>query len=656
MNASRSAASCLEVKLCSAPTTSRLLAAPAPVHAAMAYDARHLTLTTVAVPEDLDEVRTELRILDLDTGAAEVVPDAHSATWSPWGRRLAWIGADGLVVRDHTGRVRALPGTGGVSGPPAWSPEGARIAFTAPTREPADTSLPFRWSRPYLAHDGLGPLDAPPQVHVCAPDGSDPIRLTDDEWRWGTLRWSPDGDRLAACATTDPSGLTGGQRLHLLGLDGSRTTPELPHGRAVVPAWLTPTSLVALVFEPSDRPAGALPALYLVEDDVVRRVELRDSARTLGGDVYGDQPGELVDSTDVVLEWDERTVVVRTAQDGAMGIAFLHLDPDGETAVATLEPIVEGPRIHTPVGAGNGRLVMATMAPDAPAGMSWVDLETGAEHAILAGPSTGVVVERLEVRTDAPGPVRAWFLRHQDAPAGPLPTVLLIHGGPHYSYGEAFSLDAHALLAAGFAVVYANPRGSTGVSEEFAAAVHGDWADGPSRDLLAVLDELAVRGWSDPDRLGVTGNSYGGYLAAWLATTTHRFRAAVAENPVTDPMSMYFTSDIGPWFFAAQFGGTPYDVPERYLAQSPLMRARECATPLLFVTGRDDRRCPPSQTWAMHCAVHATGAPSEVLVLPDSSHEGSTYGPPAGRRAHDAALVEWFGRWLAGPPASRPGA
>ena len=118
------------------------------------------------------------------------------------------------------------------------------------------------------------------------------------------------------------------------------------------------------------------------------------------------------------------------------------------------------------------------------------------------------------------------------------------------------------------------------------------------------------------------------------------------ENPVTDPAAMHATSDIGPWFFEGQFGGAPHEVPDRYAAQTPLHHAHRCRTPVLWVVGEADRRCPPAQAFAMHRAVRRTGTPSEVLVLPGSSHEGSTYGPPAGRLAHDRALVEWMRRWV----------
>ena len=161
-----------------------------------------------------------------------------------------------------------------------------------------------------------------------------------------------------------------------------------------------------------------------------------------------------------------------------------------------------------------------------------------------------------------------------------------------------------------------------------------------------MIDHAVGQGWVDGDRLGVSGLSYGGYLSAWLSATTTRFRAAVIENPAVDIVSMWGTSDVGATFIERHFSGPPSEHAELYLTQSPLYRAHLSRTPSLFVVGEIDRRCPPPQAWAMHRVLTSVGTPSEVLVLPGSSHEGSTYGPPAARFAQDDALVEWMTRWV----------
>lgn len=635
--------------------TARLIARWAPVHASVASDGRAL-VTTVRVPLGAPSLEVRLSLLDTVTGRqtdlAHVADGDSGGVWAPDGVALAWCSSvgDEPVLRwaaSVDAEPQVVPGSTGAQGAPAWSPDGRTLAFTAPSAAPIDRSQPYRWTRPILHMDGVGPLEAPPQVRVTDLHTGESTWLTDDDWRWSTLRWSPDGARLAACAGLDPDALVGGQHLEIVHLDGTRHRPALPAGRVVLPVWLPDGRLVVLVVDPHDRPIGTAAALYVVDGDRVQPLVVDG---LLGGDVYGDQQAELCDTYDhVVLALPDGGLVVRTVDRGRMGIARLQLDAASGAASRPV-PIVGGDRCCTPVAVAGDRLVFVTASADrtaelATVGLDGTDERQVTDHADGAAPS--VSVHRFEVTTDAPAPVDAWFVH----PAGaelPLPTVLVVHGGPNFAFGCQFHVDIHALCAAGFGVVYANPRGSTGAGDAFTAVGRGDWAEGPARDLLAVVDEAVRRGWSVPDRLGVTGNSYGGYMSAWLAATTDRFRAAVIENPVTDPIAMHATSDIGPWFFEGQFDAPPREALDRYAAQAPLHHAHRCRTPVLWVVGEHDRRCPPAQAFAMHRAVLRAGTPSEVLVLPGSSHEGSTYGPPAVRLAHDRSLVEWMQRWVLG--------
>jgi dipeptidyl aminopeptidase/acylaminoacyl peptidase len=628
--------------------TARVLARRAPTHASVRGDGMTL-LTTVHVPEGATEVEVALTLLDVGTGDERAVPCAlpgdHSAVWAPDGTALAWCSTEGdrPVLRwaaDVAAAATIVPGSHGVNGPAAWSPDGKRLAFAAPSREPIDRSKPFRWTSGLLHFDGVGPLDTPPQVCVVDLATGEQRWLTDDRWRYGTIRWAPSGDHLAACAGLDPDGLRSGQHLVLLGLDGSRSEPDVPGGRVVLPVWDADGALTAMVVDPKDRPLGSAAALFRVTANETAPIAVRG---LIGGDVYGDHQAELCDVYDsVLLAVADGSFVVRTVRRGRMGIARL------EPRTGELAEIVGGDRCCTPVGFAGERLVFTTVSATETAEIATVLLDGGEERRITdfaGGTPPTVHVRRFEVATDAPGPIDAWFVHAPDSTL-PLPTVLVVHGGPNFAFGDTFSADVHALCAAGFGVLYANPRGSTGSGDDFTHAAICDWTDGPGRDLFAALDESIERGWSDPDRLGVTGNSYGGYMSAWLASTTDRFRAAVVENPVTDLAAMHAVSDIGTWFFESQFGGKPQDQAELYASQSPLHQAHRCRTPVLWVVGEADRRCPPSQAWAMHRAVLRTGTVSEVLVLPGSSHEGSTYGPPEARLAHDAALVEWMQRWV----------
>lgn len=651
-------------------TTERLLGRRWPVHAAASPDGSRLALTTTRLvrptPDDaIVDLLVETELIDLASGAATALSPVelgdHSVVWSPDGSAVAFVsevdGIDRVVVAspDGAGR-RVLDAAALVAGVPVWSPDGTQLVVACRRGNAADRSKPFRWTRPIPAFDGLGPLDDPPQLRLVDVASGIGTWLTDDDWRWSVPMWSPAGDRLLAVVSIDPTGSTHGQRLRLVGLDGVAVEPPIPSGRTVVAAWSPDERAVVLVAEPRHRPGGSSAELYVLAGESVARIEIAGLDGYLLGDVYGDHPGELADAYErTLLALADGSLIVRTANGGRMGVARLQWTSD-TTMVATM--VAGGDRCVSPVAMAGTELVVTTQSAGQPVELAAIDLGTLTERRLadVDDEPTGPTIDVRRFVVDAPGGHRldGWFLAPVDAPGehGPqgapraLPTVLMIHGGPHFSFGESYSLDAQSLCAAGFGVVYANPRGSTGYGDEFAHAVHGDWSAGPSSDVLAVVDHVVALGWADPARLGVTGNSYGGYLSAWLASTTDRFRAAVIENPVTDLVSMWATSDIGLRFFAAQFGGTPSERPEVYREQSPLLQAHRCRTPSLFVTGELDRRCPPAQTWAMHRVLCAAGTPSEVLVLPGSSHEGSTYGPPAGRLAHDHALVEWMARWL----------
>lgn len=631
--------------------TPRLIAVRSPMHASLSPDGTRLLLTTCEVPlGDTDEV-LRATMIDVATGDESLVPAMkagdHSAVWAPDGVSLAWCtaladGTAAIAVADGIdGAARVLAGSHRAAGAPAWSPDGSTIAVAARRGTVIDRTRPYRWTRPIAAFDGTGPLEDPPQILLLDVATGDGRWLIDDGWRWGAPIWSPDGSRLAVSTSIDPDGHRTGSHLRVVTVDGTEVPHEVPAGRSATPAWLPDGRLAVLVAEPRSGQLGGAAALFVVDGAITRRIDRPH----LFGDVYGDNPAVLPEMYDNVLQSDGTgRLVMRVGSRGTLGIIRLHPDqPDDAPDAAQV--VADGQRCCTPVAAVGDTVVFTTQTAEHLPEIAVVDASGERPLTRFADGVTCAAVRRFALTTPEGWPLDGWLLTPPDA-TGPLPAVLMIHGGPQFTFGEVCSIDAQALTASGFAVLFTNPRGSTGYGDEFAFAVQGDWTDGPTRDVLQIVDHAVAQGWVDGTRLGVTGNSYGGFLSAWLAATTQRFRAAVIENPVTDLAAMYGTSDIGAAFFPHHFGGAPHEVPDVYRAQSPIAYAHDCTTPCLFLVGADDRRCPPGQAWAMHRMLHLAGTPSEVLVLPDSSHEGSTYGPPLGRIAADEALVEWMTRWL----------
>lgn len=242
-------------------------------------------------------------------------------------------------------------------------------------------------------------------------------------------------------------------------------------------------------------------------------------------------------------------------------------------------------------------------------------------------------------------------LRYREGERYPL--VLEIHGGPAGVFTRGFVAsperygNAAELAEAGYFVLRPNPRGSSGYGREFRFANHADWGGGDYLDLMAGVDELIARGLVDPDRLGVMGWSYGGFMTAWVIGHTDRFKAACVGAGVTNLVSMIGTCDI-PGFLPDYFDGEFWDVLQTYLDHSPLMFVQHISTPTLIQHGDSDERVPLSQGRELYNALKRRGVPVEMVIYPRQAH---AINEP--RLAIDVRrrAVQWLRRWIEGEEA-----
>jgi dipeptidyl aminopeptidase/acylaminoacyl peptidase len=228
------------------------------------------------------------------------------------------------------------------------------------------------------------------------------------------------------------------------------------------------------------------------------------------------------------------------------------------------------------------------------------------------------------------------------------PGVLVIHGGPMLMYGWAFSLELQWLAANGYAVVYANPRGSQGYGLEFCRAVRTEWGKKDLADLYSALDGALARApWLDPDRLGVAGGSYGGFMATWIVGHSDRFKAAVAMRPIVDWRSLVGTGDGG-WRWLQRTGGKGFWEDDTwYRQQSPVSYVANIATPLLIEQQEEDLRCPPGQGEMLYTLLKYLGrTPVRLVRYPGESHSMFRDGRPWHRLHRLRQLVEWFDTYL----------
>lgn len=232
------------------------------------------------------------------------------------------------------------------------------------------------------------------------------------------------------------------------------------------------------------------------------------------------------------------------------------------------------------------------------------------------------------------------LLARPDTP-GPHPLVVSVHGGPLWAWRERWLLTyvwVPLLVSRGYAVLYPNPRGSVGKGQRFARAVAGDMGGADARDILAGIDSLAAGGLIDPGRVGVMGESYGGFMSNWLITQDRRFRAAVPMHTVTHWRSQHHTSVIAA-FDKIFLDDQPLGLGGAYDQRSPLMHADRVTTPTLHVAGALDPYTHPAESLQFHRALAERGVESAFAIYPTEGH---------GVRSYQATidlctrLVSWF--------------
>lgn len=241
-------------------------------------------------------------------------------------------------------------------------------------------------------------------------------------------------------------------------------------------------------------------------------------------------------------------------------------------------------------------------------------------------------------------PIQGWLMK----PIGwradrKYPMILSIHGGPHGMYGYAFNPTFQVYAARGYAVLYLNPRGSSGYGQKFSDGTINEWGGGDYRDLMAGVDEALRRyTWIDANRLGVTGGSYGGFMTNWIITQTPRFRAAVSAASVSNLISFYSTS-LYQDLVHAEFGGFPWDNYDLLWQWSPLRYVRQAQTPTMFIHGEQDNDVHITQAEEMYMGLRRRGVETVLVRYP---REGHGLREPRHRVDSLERTLAWFDRFL----------
>ncbi len=239
-------------------------------------------------------------------------------------------------------------------------------------------------------------------------------------------------------------------------------------------------------------------------------------------------------------------------------------------------------------------------------------------------------------------------------PGRRVPLLVYCHGGPNggVTYGlfpqfmhvvsQVDYYPVEALASAGFAVFFPMPRGGAGYGEAGQRSIINDWGGADYKDIMTGVDDLIAKGIADPDRLGVMGASYGGYMTDWIVTQTGRFKAASAGASISDLNDTYFLSDAGDP--VAEYFKRPWEAPESYAAHSPITFADRVTTPLLIQHGERDQRAPIANAWKFYRTLKQLGKTVEFDIHPRSTH---VFYEPVQEREAMTRNLEWFKKWIA---------
>jgi len=591
-----------------------------------------------------------------------VVSRASSPRWSPDGTRLLYVAAgdSGMQVFVRwldTGATTQVTRVQQKPSDLAWSPDGRSIAFVLPVAEEAPRlaePLPkpagAEWAAPpkvvekliYRA-DGEGYLaDTRQQVFVVSALGGTPRQLTTGSFDHdGPLAWTPDGQHLLVSANRHPDG------------EYDPANSEVHEIRVADGALRTLTTRQGPDHSPAVSPDGKRVA-YLGFDDQRHGYE---NTRLYVMDREGRDTRVVSAALDRSVKqptWapSGRELVVHYEDEGSVKLASLALD--GRLRV--LADDVGGLSIGRPYASGDysvsksGMVAYTAAGPDRLADVTVVSLRGGAPKRLtdlsgdlLAQRSLGRLEEFWVPSSHDGLRVQAWMITPPGFdPTQKYPLLLEIHGGPFAAYGPTFAMEQQLYAAAGYVVVYVNPRGSTGYGKAFGNAIHHAYPGHDYDDLMSVVDAVIARGFIDPTRLFVTGGSGGGVLTAWIVGKTVRFRAAVVQKPVINWTSFVLTADRYTFFWKYWFPGTPWEQPEQYWARSPLSLVGNVKTPTMLLTGEEDYRTPMSESEQYYQALQLRRVPTALVRVPGAGHGLDRR--PSQLATKVAYVLAWFER------------
>ena len=628
-------------------------------------DGRWIAYTVTTQDLEKDEASTRIWMVPADGGDAIPLSadgeDSSSPRWSPDGKYLGF-----LTSRDKgktqvwtlfRGGGEAVQQTDAVQNVDSfeWSPDGKRMVLVMKDPKPeelkareakekgeafeAKTPPPWVVTRQQFKVDYVGYLDSR-RTHLYVFDlaTQKTMQITSGDFDDSEPAWSADGSRIAFVSNrTDDPDDNYNTDIWVVKADNDDRGANLTRittnsGPDAAPSWNADGKLIAHTSN-----AGTDNALYGTNHLAV--------SSSAGGD-----------SKLLTADLDR---MISSPQFSRRGDAiYFLLEDSGEQNLARVSPtgggidrLISGPRAVIAFHQGPSSAIATLVSePHFPAEVFLFDngkseRRSHVNDALLASLELGEVEEFRFASKDGTE-IEAFVVKPPDfSSRRHYPGILRIHGGPQSQYDFRFHFEGQLYAANGYVVVMPNPRGSTGYGQDFCMAIWQAWGEPDYEDVMGSVDYIVEKGWADPDRLAVTGWSYGGMLTNHVITKTDRFEAAI-----TGASSTLYVANFGHDMYQRWWTkelGLPWEPESRQLYDklSPFNKVENVVTPTLILGGKEDWNVPIINSEQLFLALKMLGVPTELVVYPDEFHGIDT---PSHAKDLYERYLNWFGRYLKG--------